>query len=250
MNDEKYYLDKVEFMNEGEGKLHLIDNVECELCRNKGIIYFADENQEIKVKDCECMKKRTVVRNIKKSGLKEQFQTYTFMNFRVTEEHHAHLKKQAFKYLKEPSSWWVVLGQVGVGKTHITVAILNELANNGEEFHYMRYATDMPRIQRGLVNFNVEVKEKAERDLSFLKKVPILYIDDYLKIRDTSNLFELIDYRYANNLKTLITSELDYKEQASIDEATASRIFEKANGYYITISRDENKNFRIVKGGK
>lgn len=237
--------EKLLFLNEKVGNLHLVDGIDCKKCNNRGFSYVIKTDGELVSTECSCMLQRKIKRNIMKSGLEEQFNLYTFKNFLTTEAHHKFLKQKALEYLEDTSNaWWVVVGQVGVGKTHITVAILNELAKSGKNFYYMRYATEMPRIQRGLVNFNVDVKEKAERDLAYLKAVDILYIDDYLKIRDTSHLFELIDYRYANDLKTLITSELNYKEQANVDEAVASRIFEKSKKYYNTILKDEKKNYR------
>lgn len=244
--DKKYWTNRCNKLNNQEGLLHLKDNYECKECNNKGVIYEMLSDNEIVSIDCGCMAERKIKYNVAQSGLEKQFADYTFMNFNTRQPYHQHMFDTAKNYLKEHKGlWWVITGQVGSGKTHITTAIVNELSRSGKRFKYMRYASEMPRLQRGMMNFNPTIKSEAEIQFDMFKKVEILFIDDFMKTRNTDYVFELIDYRYANGLMTLITTELEYSEMANIDEAVASRIYELAGSYYISIASGDDKNYRL-----
>ena len=245
--DRNYYENRAKRLNEQEGILHLKDNYNCKECKNKGVIYELFRDNEIVSIVCGCMSERKIKHNVATSGLEKQFTDYTFSNFFTREQHSQTLFNKAKSYLKELhiGLWWVVVGQVGSGKTHITTAIVNELSRSGKSFKYMRYASEMPRLQRGMMNFNPVIKDEAETQFNMYKTVDILYIDDFMKTRNTDYVFELIDYRYSNGLTTLITTELSYGEQKLIDEAVASRIYELAGSYYISIASGDDKNYRL-----
>ena len=57
--------------------------------------------------------------------------------------------------------------------------------------------------------------------------------------------FETINYRYNNNMPTIISSELLIDDLRDLDEATASRMYQRAKGYVISIAKDKNKNYRF-----
>ena len=89
-----------------------------------------------------------------------------------------------------------------------------------------------------------------------IKKVDILYIDDFLKVpvgdeigrpsqADLSLALEIINYRYNNKLVTLISSEWTSNEIIGFDEALGSRICEMAGKSNLNIRRDRNKNMRM-----
>ena len=79
--------------------------------------------------------------------------------------------------------------------------------------------------------------------------LPILYIDDFLKGRftdtDITLAFDLINYRYNNKLTTIITSELTFSQLMGIDAAIAGRIKERSKGFFMEISKGDDKNFRL-----
>lgn len=54
-----------------------------------------------------------------------------------------------------------------------------------------------------------------------------------------------INYRYANNLKTIISSERMISELLEIDEATFGRVVEKCGKYLVNIVKDKSKNHRL-----
>ena len=63
---------------------------------------------------------------------------------------------------------------------------------------------------------------------------------------DLNYAFQLINYRYNNDLVTIVSSELLMSDLRKIDEAIAGRMKQKAtNRYMVQIGRDENKNYRF-----
>ena len=58
--------------------------------------------------------------------------------------------------------------------------------------------------------------------------------------------FRLINYRYNNDLVTIISSELLISELRAIDEAIAGRMKQKAtNRFMVQIGRNEERNYRF-----
>ena len=84
--------------------------------------------------------------------------------------------------------------------------------------------------------------------LDDIKQVEVLYIDELLKKYNDTDLkyiIEIINYRYTNNLKTIISSERTIDELLEIDEATFGRVIEKADKFIINIPKDKKKNYRL-----
>ena len=81
-----------------------------------------------------------------------------------------------------------------------------------------------------------------------IKNVDVLFLDEVLKKHndtDVRYLMEIINYRYTNDLKTIITSEKLLNELIDIDEATFGRAIEKCEGFMINIPRDRKKDWRL-----
>lgn len=231
---------QVDMINATIGKLN--DGVNCKKCLNKGY-YETIDGVYIESHTCSCMKQRRINRQIKDSGLSDSFNKLRLDNFKTDKEYQKHAKEQAIKFIENPK-WFVMSGQVGSGKTHICTAISKALIDKGYDFKYMSYAQDMPRITSRMNSGYIDTKQSAEREYDALKQVQVLYIDDYLKTFNSEKVFELINHRYSENLITIISTEKTLEEQLKLDEATASRIFERCNGYWINISGKE-KNYRF-----
>lgn len=73
--------------------------------------------------------------------------------------------------------------------------------------------------------------ETYETLMNCFKKSPILYIDDFFKTRtgntvspaDINATFKIVNYRYNENLPTIISSELSIHEISEIDTLTCSQ---------------------------
>src|SRR5690606_20747011 len=97
------------------GTLNKNDNIECELCLNRGYINQV-RNDTIVAVTCKCMLKRKLARYIKESGLSKRYFENTIDNFDVKEKWQQTMKNTTLEYLEHSKNEWLVFsGQVGSG---------------------------------------------------------------------------------------------------------------------------------------
>jgi len=212
------------------------DGIECPKCGNKGYLVTKGEGLELTVRPCECMEKRRSLRILKESGLSDLVSRSTFKAFQTPDEWTRKCKETAWDYVKNGRGRWLyVSGRPGTGKTHICVAVCRQLIAKGASTRYMMWRQDAPRLKA-----LVKDAEAYTAALDEYIKPHVLYIDDFFKQRgdpsdaDVNLAFTILNARYNSNSKrTIISSELPLKTVRDLDEATASRIFEKARGYVL-----------------
>lgn len=230
----------------------------CRKCDNRGAT--AEIVQQygydyIVHRECECMEIRRAIRRMKASGLEKFVKSHTFDTFRVDEPWQKFIYDKAKSYMAEgleQGRWFYAGGQPGCGKTHICTAIARQVLYK-YPLVYMMWENESKAL-KGLVT---EPGEYA-REISKYKGCRVLYIDDLFKptkddfgkvknptAADVKLAFEIINYRYINQLPTIISSEWAIGALADIDEATASRIAERCGEYQIIVDRDRNKNQRF-----
>jgi DNA replication protein DnaC len=198
------------------------------------------------------MKVRRSIWKMEKSGLKNVIKEMTFERFQVTEPWQENVKARAMAYADSMEGWLLFCGQVGSGKSHLCTAVCRHRLLNGDEVRYMPWRDDIAQLKALSLD-----NEKREKYIADLKTAQILYIDDLYKTgkaadgssnptsADVSIAFEIINYRYINHLPTIVSTEKTPQELIEIDEATASRIIERAKGYTIQISRNPGRNYRL-----
>lgn len=224
------------------------NGIDCPICFNKGYIRKKkDENGENDLinsylVECSCMKKRKAISNAKKSGLGELLE-HRVSNYKGYNKTTLEARNLAIKYIKSKShDWFVLLGQSGSGKTMLCSAICNELLNQGKEVVYQSWNTLASEYKHQLRNGRSELIDR-------LKTVEILYLDDLFKGSqsdfDVKNIaYDIINYRYNNNLTTIISSEYMIDELIEIDSAIAGRIKQRSKEYLLEIRGKEN-NYRM-----
>ena len=233
---------RVKSYNSINGKLKGYD---CSKCLNKGYIAKISNGDEV-MTECECMKIRSTLDRIKQSGLEKQLKVCTFRNFQTESEWQQHIKNAAVEFVKSDAIGFFIGGQSGCGKTHICTAIIGNFIKQGLSARYFVWREDST-ILKGMINEH----EYTDRINEF-KKTDVLYIDDLfkqneIKDADIKLAFELIDYRLRQQLKTIISTELDEDALIECDEALASRILQISRGFRMVIPRDRNKNYRLRK---
>lgn len=234
---------QIEESNKQEGRLKGYD---CPLCKNKGVIYMADDNGQIYARECECMTTRAMLQNVKLSGL-ENYINKKFEDYKTAEQWQRDIYCKAVKYIKDSGNkWFVIAGQSGSGKTLICSIIANELLfNQRKRVIYLTWTDFVGKVKRNLMG---EKALSADKDIEKAKNAEVLFIDEFLKTHteaDMKYIVEIINYRYAKQLKTIITSELSADELIKIDEAMTGRIVEMSGEYLSFISKDINKNQRF-----
>ena len=231
---------KADTVHRREGKLTGYD---CPKCRNKGYIAKVIDG-EAHLVDCECAAIRKSLRMIEKSGLKSVLDRYTFDRYQTPEAWQREAKRQAENYARNPKGWFVALGKVGAGKTHLCTAICGEILKRGVGVKYMLWRDEVVKL-KAVVNDDNEY----DRLIYPLKTISCLYIDDLFKGKiteaDINIAFEIINSRYNDEDKlTIISSEKDIDDLLDIDEAIGSRIYERSKGNYIRVRGD--KNWRML----
>ena len=225
------------------------DFIECEYCKNKLYrktidwnLYGTKRVMKLDYERCNCkdaqkywneydMKKLKMLEEEKKLRMMQEFANkvdkiiknskmskrnlnYKFENFEVNSNN-----KKMYQSLKEYSEklansveqkGLILVGNNGVGKTHLACSVANELIKNG-----------IPIIYGTLINLLAELKNTYDVDnnisemkiIKLYEKVDLLIIDDLGKEKPSEwgleKLFTIINSRYENNLPVIITTNYD-----------------------------------------
>jgi DNA replication protein DnaC len=235
-----YKIDQVDRLNNAIGTL---TGYNCEKCKNRGYINIRQDGY-IFTQECECMKVRRTLKLMRESGIIESLNKYNFENYKINEEWQQKMFDLANDFIVSKDNWFYLGGQVGCGKTHICTSIVGELLKKGIPVKYIIWNEEATKIKQNILEgkeYNALMEE--------LKRIEVLYIDDLFKTQPTKAdidiAFKIINYRYLNNLKTIISCEKNIEQLCELDEAVASRIVEKAGKFYLYIQPDIEKNMRF-----
>lgn len=252
---EEHKRKQCEWDNATEGHLNEQDGYNCDICKNKGFVYFLKESEytghnEITARECKCMQIRRTLRRAKESGLNNILTDYTFAKYEAREDWQKNIKSKAQSFCDdEAAHWFYIGGQTGAGKSHICTAICAHYIKAGKNVRYMLWRDDAVKLKSVASDF-----EQYQKQIFGFKTVDVLYIDDFLKVKDGTepttadiNLaFEILNYRLLDSDKiTIISSEYTINKALAFDEATIGRIYQQAGDYKISIDRDINKNYRL-----
>ena len=110
----------VRLCNQARGEL---TGVDCPACLNRGYFHRVDETGRRYVAECSCMEQRRSLERMKRSGLAELLDRYTFQNWQTPEPWQERARELAYRYAEERAGWFVMAGTVGAGKTHLCTAL-------------------------------------------------------------------------------------------------------------------------------
>lgn len=162
------------------------------------------------------------------SGMKEaSFNTFT-VNNEIDEKAKNYALRVARHYFNDGKGNAILLGQAGVGKTHLAIAIAKKLNidfkanNNPKSVLFMNVPTMFQKIQSG---FSQKDARTTDEWLDLLKKVDFLILDDFGKGEQANwkkdFLYNLLDARD----KTIFTTNMTGKEmKQAFDSSLVSRV--------------------------
>ncbi len=218
----------------------------CEKCRDLTFIVVGDV-----AVPCECRELRHAESILKQSGISEEFRKKTFDSFnygydvqtieayRISSEYYSRFSR--IRSSRRNSIMF--LGQVGSGKTHLSLAICNKLMDDGVGVLYMGYRDVITYIKQNIMD-----SEVYERVMSRYKNAKVLLIDDLFKgsvsKSDVNIMFEIVNFRYFNNLPVIVSCEKDIEKLLEIDEAIGSRLIEMSKDYLV-VMKGSKLNFRV-----
>lgn len=246
---------RVDSFNATHGDQNEVDGYNCDACKNKGFIYYVKEENGIPgewSRPCKCMKTRTTIRRMQRSGLGNVIREKTFDKFRAAAPWQQAIKDAAVAYAKDPAGWFFMGGQPGSGKSHLGAAICRHFLLAGRAVVYMSWLEDAATL-KGRKN-----EEGYDDLIGRYKTAEVLYIDDLFKTEERDGIkqppsgadvrlaFEIVNYRYNNpGLLTIVSSEYYAGQLLDIDEAVGSRIIETAGSNSFNIARDRGRNYRL-----
>lgn len=232
----------------------------CPKCNGSGWIVRTDAETGYEFGTlCECKEIEKAQRILENSGITttdidgKSFSSFDTRKMATLEN----AKKSAISYAKcfldeqkdKPS--FLICGQVGSGKSHLTIAIAGNLMKHCKtSVLYLPYREVIGTLKR----LAMDDHQEYERRLQKYKSYPVLLIDDFLKgsvtDADINLLFEIVNERYLQKLPMIISTEKFVGDLLKVDEAIASRIIEMASGHIVEI-KGMQYNYRlkdIVKG--
>ncbi len=232
-------------------------NYDCEICKDEEWTFDSLTNS---AKPCSCRQVKAYKKVLETSGITDAFLKRKFDNYEFQSKDCERAKSAAIDYVKRfnqirktDAHSIALLGQVGSGKTHLSIAIANELMKKNIGVWYMQYREDMPKVKQ-VANDEISYAKEMNK----YKRAKVLLIDDLFKKAtfrnrlgkeilndaDARAIFEIINYRYINNAPIIVSSEYFMKDILEFDEGIGSRIIEMCKGHILEI-RGIESNYRL-----
>lgn len=170
-------------------------------------------------------KKRRLQDLIKSARIPKIFSDIRAHNFTITEKNES-AAKIAINSIKESTGLYIY-GDCGTGKTMLASVIANERAELNKSSMFIG-AVD---VFHELNPFSSDSRTAAARK-HLIKNAPCLIIDDLGAEKPSDwtkqTLFEIIDFRYRENLQTIFTSNFNIDElQSRLSEYEGKRIIRR-----------------------
>ncbi len=222
----------------------------CELCQDTEFIYNAETNTAY---ECECRQANAYKRLYDKSGITRLFASKSFNNFitngKPKEVQNA--KRVSENYVKNFSETesLALLGESGAGKTHLCIAVSNELLKRNIAVLYMQYRDVLTNLKQHYISKDSVGDSIYQKEIEKYKTAPVLYIDDLYKGKisetDVNIMFELINHRYINMIPIIVSSEMSCEKLLQVDKAIGGRILEMCKGNIVEFE-GISLNYRLI----
>lgn len=222
----------------------------CSKCRDEGFIFSVSPEGYEQASECECQTPLKIERYLKSSGVDYgEYKSKTLGTFKADTKMAAEMKDYAERFLNDITAKGIgYFGKSGIGKTHICIAICQEITRKKLIPHlYFSYRHEIQKLKAAYYH-----EEEYARLMDRWISCKILYIDDLFKFatgkdgkmlsQELQIMFDIINSRYLNRSTTIFSSEYSVNEIKNIDEALGSRIFSMIHPYGL---RCEGDNRRI-----
>lgn len=231
----------------------------CEECGGTEVIMISQDGYDM-ARKCKCKLIKEVKQRMSNSGLADLLDIRTFDAYTTKKPFQAAAKKLAIEYTKEfiagNKKSFAFLGQSGIGKSHLMIAVSRELLERGVNVKYYiadEIVQNLEACKYDEQNYNLEFGKIANCGLLFIddlfkSSVTNYYKQENIKQEDLRQMFKIINYRYNKKLPILINSEIHFERFTELDQAIIGRINEMCDyKYLISVKPDASKNYRLTR---
>lgn len=237
------------------------DDVNCTICMDRGFLRYdvpVDHPSFGEVYECECRKRDQAqdrLEKLRKLSNLSAFSASSFADFEAIPGTQRALE-EAISFAGDPTHRWLVLsGPVGVGKTHLAVAIAQYAIEQNSMAAYFAAVPDLMDHLRS--SFAPGSEEGYDQRFEEIRTAQLLVLDDLGTENATpwaqEKLYQIINHRYVERLPTVITTNVDIR---TIDDRIASRMLDHRLSTHVEIDASdyrrpgESRGVRRGSGGR
>lgn len=147
-------------------------------------------------------------------------------------------RELAGRYAAAPTGWLVITGRFGCGKTHLAAAIANQQKALGQPAPMFIVVPDL--LDHLRATFSPQSPTSLDRLFEQVKTAPLLVLDDLGTESATpwarEKLFQLLNYRYAARLPTVITTSDSIEDILKKEPRLGSRMLDQARCTVLAIT--------------
>lgn len=235
----------------------------CSLCQGRGVV-LEDGPRGLVSRICCCQAARVKDRRREAAGIGQRRYDNMFINNFQPRNSHQKAAQQGiidyvknFKKIKEHKNNSVMLvGDVGVGKTHLLVGAARALIDQGVPVIFVSTVELIENLREAELNkTNPDYDgESIRSQINTLSSAEVVIFDDVGQEKITEwvqvQYYRIINQRYLAMLPTLFSTNLD-KEQLiqAVGDTVASRMAEMSAGR-LYVMQGENVRYEYARGVK
>ncbi len=202
---------------------------------------------------CECVVRKRVAKLIRKSHITPEFQIIDFGNFTIDGKPRsvAAAYRMAKYYLQDfeqlrfrRQNSMALLGPPGSGKSHLLIAVANQLIVQGISVMYFPWVTGSNDLRGD--------NDSINNVLQAMRSCDVLYIDDLFQGRmfqgrpdpttfQKEFLYDVVNDRYLNHRPLLVSSEHTIDVLLGVSETIGSRIYEMCKSFIMIVQLTEEE---------
>ena len=202
---------------------------ECDLCGDTGVVDY---------RMCSCMREKLVIAGLESSGMYSLIKSQTFDNFKLDYYSGEALtrmktildiaKSYAERFEAGKSGSIIMMGNTGLGKTHLSSAVGGIIAKKGNDVYYTGAVDMLADFEKERFGYDRSGEQTPETEKYF--SCDLLIIDDLgtelINQFTTSSLYNLLNSRLVKGKATIINTNFSRDElRKKYQDRITSRIF-------------------------